>query len=196
MTGAAGPQNDDTDAVALASGDAIRVRVLTDIDDNEIRSFFDRVTPASIYRRFFTPLPPEIAAQWEHVSTTDESRHLTLAAEIDGDIVGIARYDRCAPHEAEVAFIVDDAHQGHGIGTLLLERLAASASDHDIRFLSADTLPTKGRMLHVFEHAARPVERHFVDGVVHVRFPIDARPSDGRIKPRVRARIECRRSSC
>ncbi len=85
--------------------------------------------------------------------------------------------DRVAPDEAEVAFTVQDDQQGRGLGTLMLEHLAVVARAHGIRTFSADTLPNNMRMLNVFRDAGWIVERHFVEGTVHVRFAIAPTPS-------------------
>ena len=59
---------------------------------------------------------------------------------------------------AEVAFVVDDAYQGLGIGTLLLEYLASEGRRHGFKRFAADTLLENNAMLQVFRgrrfHAA------------------------------------------
>ena len=99
---------------------------------------------------------------------------MALIAELGGDIVAVARYD-CFPagHEAEVAFIVDDEFQGRGIGTLLLEQLAAIGREEGITRFVATTLPQNRRMLDVFSDAGYTVTRTFSEGAVEVSFPIE-----------------------
>ena len=55
--------------------------------------------------------------------------------------------------EAEVAFVVGDEHQGRGIGTVLLEHLAAAARERGITRFVAETLADNRRMLGVFRDA-------------------------------------------
>ena len=65
--------------------------------------------------------------------------HLALVAERAGQLVGVAQYDRIiASDVAEVAFVVDDAHQGLGIGTLLLEYLASEGRRYGLKRFAAD----------------------------------------------------------
>ena len=77
------------------------------------------------------------------------------------------------PTEAEVAFNISDAHQGRGIGSILLEHLAAAARENGIRRFSAEVLPENRKMLMVFSDAGYDVKRHFDDGVVSLEFNID-----------------------
>ena len=71
-----------------------------------------------------------------------DAEHVSLVAEVRGEVVGVATYERGdEPGEAEVAFIVDDEFQGRGVGMLLLEHLAVVASRHGVVRFVADTLP-------------------------------------------------------
>ncbi|MDQ4046599.1 MAG: GNAT family N-acetyltransferase, partial [Actinomycetota bacterium] len=78
--------------------------------------------------------------------------------------------------EAEVAFNIADRHQGRGIGSILLEHLAAAARENGIRRFTAEVLPENRKMLAVFSEAGYDVKRHFDDGVVSLEFNID--PTD------------------
>ena len=78
-----------------------------------------------------------------------------------------------APDEAEVAFNVSDDHHGRGLGSVLLEHLAAAARERGIRRFTAEVLPQNGQMLAVFREAGYEVRQHLDDGVVAVAFDID-----------------------
>jgi acyl-CoA synthetase (NDP forming)/GNAT superfamily N-acetyltransferase len=102
-----------------------------------------------------------------------------LVALLGDDIIAVGRYERLPSHadtddEAEVAFLVDDAHQGRGLATILLEYLAARAGEVGIARFVADTLPENVRMLRVFHEAGFDDQRTFGDGVIRVVFPIQA----------------------
>lgn len=93
------------------------------------------------------------------------------------EMIGIGRYDRTNdPTEAEVAFMISDAHQGRGIGSILLEHLAAAAHERGIDRFSAEVLPQNRKMLNVFTDAGYEITREFEDGLVMVHFNID--PTD------------------
>ena len=91
-------------------------------------------------------------------------------------IVAVGEYHREPGHdEAEVAFLVDDASQGHGIGTILLEHLASEARRHGIRRFVANTLAENHKMLRVFSDAGF-VRQYQRDAEV-VRVVLDIEPS-------------------
>jgi predicted CoA-binding protein len=98
-----------------------------------------------------------------------------IAAEQGDELVAMARYDREPPGDrAEVAFVVDDAYQGRGLGTLLLEHLAAIGRGQGIRSFVATTLPQNRHMLEVFRDAGYEVTSRFEEGTVEVSFSIGA----------------------
>ena len=67
---------------------------------------------------------------------------MALVGVLGDDIIAVARSERLpAGSEAEVAFLVDDPHQGRGITSVLLEHLATIAATNGITRFVADTLP-------------------------------------------------------
>ncbi|GAA2722835.1 bifunctional acetate--CoA ligase family protein/GNAT family N-acetyltransferase [Cellulomonas aerilata] len=115
------------------------------------------------------PREPEEAGRPGRLDTADPGE----PAEV---IIGVARYDRITADEAEVAFNVSDAHSGRGLGSVLLEHLAAAAREVGVRRFTADVLPQNGRMIAVFREAGYEVRQTVDDGVVTVVFDID--PTD------------------
>ena len=73
---------------------------------------------------------------------------------------------------AEAAFTVADEHQGRGIGTRLLERLAERAAEVGIERFVAYVLPDNRAMLGVFEAAGFELTRELEGGELEVQFPI------------------------
>ena len=81
----------------------------------------------------------------------------------------MAEYDRIpGSHVAEVAFVVDDAHQGVGIGTLLLEYLASEGRRYGFKCFAADTLFENSPMMKVFRDAGFTQHSQLEDGVIRV----------------------------
>src|SRR5205085_12522383 len=70
----------------------------------------------------------------EQLARIDANHHAVVAV-VDGEPIGIARLVRDGD-TAEVAFAVADDWQGRGIGTVLVERLAADARAAGIRRLA------------------------------------------------------------
>ena len=56
-------------------------------------------------------------------------------------MIAVGRYDVVKPGEAEVAFLVEDQHQGRGIGQLLLEHLAQAGRERGVERFVAEVLP-------------------------------------------------------
>ena len=173
------PKEWELDAL-LRDGTAVHVRPIRPGDQDALVAFHGRLSPHTIYRRFFSPrpvLPPKDVHRFTNVDYHDR---LALIAEIGGELAGVARYDRQSTRaggaeeapEAEVAFVIEDRHQGRGLGSLLLEHLAAAARERGFEYFVAETLAENRSMLGVFRDAGFVAERRFEDGLVHLRFPI------------------------
>src|SRR6478735_7568133 len=91
------------------------------------------------------------------------------------------------PSDAEAAFIVDDAHQGRGLATVLLEYLAVAARENGLDGLTATVLPTNRRMLGVFRDVGFQVTSAFEEGVIEVRLGIEP-TEEGRSRIEARER--------
>ncbi len=74
---------------------------------------------------------------------------------------------------AEVAFNISDHHQGRGLGSVLLEHLAAAALERGIQRFEAEVLPQNRKMVGVFRDAGYEVSNHYDDGVISLAFDID-----------------------
>ena len=94
-------------------------------------------------------------------------------AELDGELVGVGRYERTSPDSAEVAFVVADGHQGQGLGAAFLRRLAEHARACGLRWLTASTMAYNRPMLAVFKHSGLSVETQFDEGVIDVTMALD-----------------------
>jgi acetyl coenzyme A synthetase (ADP forming)-like protein len=161
--------------VVSADGRTVRLRPIRPDDDDRVLRLYERLSPESMYLRFFSPVPAPMARQTERLSQVDQDQHVVIVAEHGDELVAIAPYDRDAPGDAaEVAFAVDDAHQGRGLGTLLLEHLAAIGRSEAIRLFTATTLPQNRRMLEVFRDAGYEVTSQFEQGTVELSFSIEA----------------------
>jgi len=127
----------------LQVGDSALVVREIEVDDvDRLRRMFDRLSPESVYRRFFSPVrqPPRAALMW--LAAVDHQARDALVA-LDGDeIVAVARYDaRAGSHAAEIAVTVEDAWQHQGLGKQLAARLARRAMDRGIESFEATVQP-------------------------------------------------------
>lgn len=148
--------------VLLADGSAAYVREIRPSDAGALVTFHDRLSQRTVVFRYFGPHPVLSEREVEHFTNVDGADRVALVAERGNQIVAVARYDRTPGRDdAEVAFVVDDAFQGKGLGTVLLEHLVGAARQHGIRRFVADTLSENHRMLQVLRDAgfARQYER-------------------------------------
>ncbi|MFI6559818.1 GNAT family N-acetyltransferase [Streptomyces sp. NPDC050534] len=171
--------------VVLRDGGTARIRPITVDDAERLVSFYEQVSDESKYYRFFAPYPRLSAKDVHRFTHHDFVDRVGLAATIGGEFIATVRYDRIgadgmaasAPaDEAEVAFLVQDAHQGRGVASTLLEHVAAVARERGIRRFTAEVLPANVKMIKVFTDAGYTQKRSFEDGVVHLEFDIE--PTD------------------
>jgi RimJ/RimL family protein N-acetyltransferase len=158
--------------VTTAFGTPVRVRPIRPDDANRLVEFHMGLSTQSVYFRFFSPHPKLSEAEIERFTHVDYADRLALVVEVAGELVAVGRYDRISKTEAEVAFVVTDAWQHHGIATLLLELLAQAAWVCGIDTFVASTLPENREMLAVFAHSRFDVTTRFDGGLVSVRFGI------------------------
>lgn len=92
---------------------------------------------------------------------------------VGGEFIATVRYDRIGAHEAEVAFLVQDAHQGRGVASALLEHIAAVAREREVSRFTAEVLPANNKMIKVFTDAGYEQQRSFEDGSVHLTFDLE-----------------------
>ena len=103
-------------------------------------------------------------------------RRVALVAETsDASIVAVGRYERLPPDwtRAEVAFVVTDAYQHHGLGTALVSLLRAHAREAGVQTLVADVLTAKLHMHHAFADAGLSASASYDRDVAHLEMPID-----------------------
>ncbi|URN17230.1 GNAT family N-acetyltransferase, partial [Streptomyces sudanensis] len=171
--------------VVLRDGGTARIRPIAADDAERLVSFYEQVSDESKYYRFFAPYPRLSAKDVHHFTHHDYVDRVGLAATVGGEFIATVRYDRIdaegrpasAPaDEAEVTFLVQDAHQGRGVASALLEHIAAVARERGIRRFAAEVLPANTRMIKVFTDAGYTQKRSFEDGAV--RLHLDLEPTD------------------
>ena len=171
--------------VVLRDGGTARIRPITADDADRLVSFYEQVSDESKYYRFFAPYPRLSAKDVHRFTHHDFVDRVGLAATIGGEFIATVRYDRIGTDgmpasvpadEAEVAFLVQDAHQGRGVASALLEHVAAVARERGIRRFAAEVLPANTKMIKVFTDAGYTQKRSFEDGVVRLEF--DLEPTD------------------
>ncbi|HIZ37715.1 MAG TPA: GNAT family N-acetyltransferase [Candidatus Ruania gallistercoris] len=169
------PEHWEADVV-LRDGSTMRIRPIHPGDGDALQRFHSRQSPESVYLRFFAPLtrlPDKDLHRFTHVDHRDR---VALVVTWQDEIIAVGRFDQIAGGDAEVAFNVSDSAQGKGLGSVLLEHLAAAGRELGVRRFVADVLPQNSRMLRVFTDAGYDVEQTYDDGIMTVSFTI--RPTD------------------
>jgi acyl-CoA synthetase (NDP forming)/RimJ/RimL family protein N-acetyltransferase len=158
--------------ILLTDGGTAHLRPIRPSDAERLVAFYDRVSPESKYLRFFAPYPRLSERDVRRFTQVDYVDRLALIVTLGEEMIAVGRYDRTEDGEAEVAFLIEDAHQGRGIGQLLLEHLAEAARERGITKFVAEVLPQNRRMAQVFADAGYRVSKGIEDGVLAVEFPI------------------------
>jgi acyl-CoA synthetase (NDP forming)/GNAT superfamily N-acetyltransferase len=173
VSDAMGPPELECDVLS-ADGAVLHVRPIRPDDGDRLVAFHEGLSPETVYRRFFAPHPHLPAAQVEQFTHVDYLDRLGLVVEHEDRLVAVARYERLpGTGDAEVAFVVADAYQGRGLGTLLLEHLAAAARARGVLGFVASILATNSGMLAVFGDAGFTLKHSYNDGMVELEFPIE-----------------------
>ncbi|HLN15391.1 MAG TPA: GNAT family N-acetyltransferase [Acidimicrobiales bacterium] len=159
-------------------GLAVHVRPIRPGDAPRLVEFHEALSSASVYFRFFTLHRHLSEKEVVRFTQVDYEDRLALVAEVEGTLVGVARFDRLASgDEAEVAFVVADAFQHQGLGSLLLHELVRAAGPRGIRRFRAETLEGNVAMMTVFRESGFELETSVAQGVISVGFAIG--PGDG-----------------
>jgi acetyl coenzyme A synthetase (ADP forming)-like protein len=162
--------------VVLADGGTVHLRPRQSRDTERITDLYTRMSDNSRYLRFSGATTPARAGQLESAAAVDYDHHFSVVAELGDQVVGVAGYFRTDDGSAEVAFAVDDEQQGRGLGTIMLEYLAAAAREYGIHRFQAYVLSSNHQMLRVFTSAGFDVHKTWGGGLVEIRFDIEPTP--------------------
>jgi acyl-CoA synthetase (NDP forming)/GNAT superfamily N-acetyltransferase len=179
------PQHWEAD-VLLRDGRTAHIRPIRADDGELLVDFYGRVSDQSKYYRFFSPMPNLSERDIVRFTRVDHVHRVAFVMMLSGRMIALGSYeghlaDDADPtsgpaEDAEVAFLVEDAQQGRGIGQLLLEHLAQAGRERGIVRFVAEVLPDNHRMIQTFRDAGYRVVSGYEDGVITLEFPIE--PTD------------------
>jgi len=135
-----------TTAIALKDGSMINLRAIGLDDVDKLLSFYRRLSNRSIYLRFLKMIDLTRADAEHYVDVDYDSTFAVVAVHGEGreeKIIGVGRYwgnPDPPSNKAEMAFVVEDVYQKKGIGTHLLELLAAAARERGIEYFEMEML--------------------------------------------------------
>lgn len=168
--------------VPLRDGSTVRLRSIRPDDDDLMIALFNRFSLRTVFLRFhhaISEMTKEEVQRYTHVDYEDTFALVAMLGEPPEErIIAVGRYARLGDSDrAEVAFVVEDGHQGQGISTHLLKRLAAAARGKGIRVFEAEVMGENNEMMAVFRESGFPIESKLADGAFHVVLAIEPTPA-------------------
>lgn len=166
----------------MRDGTPVEVRALRPTDEGDMLAALEQTSMQSLQRRFFTPKRHFSDKERAFFMEIDFKKHVALVV-LTGEagqqaIVGGGRYVVTQPGQAELAFVVIDAWQGRGIGSILMRHLIGLARDAGLHELTAEVLPENASMLRVFGKAGfKPAKRRDPHSI-HLALNLDEPPDN------------------
>jgi ribosomal protein S18 acetylase RimI-like enzyme len=161
----------------LRDGSQVDIRALRREDEADMLAAIERTSAQSLQRRFFVMKRHFSDKERAFFMDVDFKNHVAIVAvaqESGGKVIaGGGRYIVFEPGRAEIAFVVVDAWQGRGIGSILMRHLARIADGAGLQELTAEVLPENTAMRKVFEKFGfKPVRRRDPQ-TVHLALKLD-----------------------
>lgn len=150
--------------VLLGDGSIATIRPADDADQAALLDLHENASDDSLRLRFFSTGRSSGREYVEHL-VAGSAEVLALVAVQHGRLIGLATAE-LGGATAEISFLVADAAHGHGVGTLLLEHLAAWSRTAGVVRFTADVLTENRQMLQVFTDAGFSATRRRRSGVV------------------------------
>ena len=154
--------------VVLVDGSTACIRTVKEDDAASLADMHSRLSLETVRLRYLGAHPRLSEEEVARLVSSDDDQ-CVLVVERGNQLIACAQYDRVLGSDvAEVAFVVDDAHQGLGLGTLLLEYLASEGRRHGLKRFAADTFLENNQMVQVFRDAGFTQRSRLESGVMRV----------------------------
>ena len=157
----------------LRTGQVMSVRPLLPSDEIAYRNFYYSLRDETIYYRFFHTVrifSREMAQG--HWSNLDYRKNVSLIGLIrvkaNTEIIAIGTYAAIDDHSAEIAFVVREDFQGHGVATYLLQELEKIAIQNGYKRFEANMLEDNAGMVHVLRSRYPDARQHTSGNEVHL----------------------------
>lgn len=166
----------------LKNGQGLFLVPANENDVERVTSFMSRLSQESLRMRFMasvSQVSDQIIKDLCSCNFKDSGCLLATEGESkNAKVVGLANYISMGNNRsAEVAFLIEDAYQGLGISTLLLERLAGIAAANGLIEFEAEVLPDNQQMINVFKSSGFEIHQVWGSETVHIEFPVDSAAS-------------------
>src|SRR4051812_7278073 len=165
--------------VVVSDGGTLHLRPITPDNAEALVRFHAGLSIRTRYLRYFSAYPTIPQRDLFRFSHVDHAHRVALAGWLGGEIIAVGRFDRLMDAEpagrlAEVAFVVADAHQGRGIGSVLLEHLVEIGRELGVARFEAVVLAENQAMMRVFLQAGFEATRQLAGSEVSLAFDIAA----------------------
>jgi RimJ/RimL family protein N-acetyltransferase len=164
-------------ATLLVDGELLTVRAVDADDTAALITMHRSLSQQTVYQRFLAGMPELAPAQADRFTHVDGSRRVALVVVDTAEhLVAVARYDRQPPDylQAEVAIVIADRFQRHGLGTALVRMLIVLARAAGVEAFTADVLTTNTGMHRTFKDAGLRASSSYDAGVSHLTMPLPA----------------------
>src|SRR4051794_5606397 len=164
----------------MKDGNVVTIRPIRPEDEPAMVRFHETLSERSVYLRYFHLMNLEQRTQHERLTRIcfiDYDREMALVAERrnaetgESEILGVGRMTKAhSAREAEVAVLVSDQSQGHGLGKELLARLLLVGPKKKLTRLTADILPDNRDVMRICEKLGFSLKHSLEDEVVRAEF--------------------------
>jgi protein lysine acetyltransferase len=159
--------------IALDNGVAVLIRPIRQDDKALLAEGVRHLSQRSAYQRFLAPKAGLTADELRYLTEIDFRDHVAFVAvrlQEPDVLVGVGRWvrSRTDPEVAEVAFVVADDLQHHGLGTAIGEALARAARARGVRRFTATMLPDNLAAHRLFARLAQHREVETQPGLYEV----------------------------
>lgn len=164
-----------SETMTLPRGEMVHIRPLRVTDERVLQDLFYRLSDDSTYERFMAHKACHPRREISQLTTYSDAENAALVATSNQDVeemLAMARYDaEPSTGFAEVALVVRDEWQGHGLGSALFSRLIELAKAQGLKGFTAEVLVSNGRMLSLFKHSGLRVVDELHAGVHRLVMP-------------------------
>lgn len=166
----------------LLDGTAVAIRRIRPDDAPRLQAFFGRLSPEAVFLRFLRQRKELPQEEVERMASADNRTQVVLVAthKQSGaeEIVAVASYVvEPAQHDlAEVAIVTEDRFRSWGLGTHLLDQLAAHARTHGIRAFLAFVHYSDDQAIWLIRNTGLPTEARLNSGVWEIKVSLVAEP--------------------
>jgi GNAT superfamily N-acetyltransferase len=163
----------------LDSGLCIGLRLSRPSDAPRVRAFLERLSRETRLKRFFMAMPDLDERTVNHFTFYNPRERIVVAATAPlagvEEVIGLADIALVDTGVADLGIVVDDDHQGKGVGGALIEGVASLAAANGATHIRAEMLDHNRSMRRLLERLGRTVET-MEDGHVlaYTRLPLRA----------------------